>query len=261
MQITALSGGVGGARFLRGLLDYAAGSSDSALKTAKLTIIGNTGDDITMHGLRICPDLDSLLYTIGGVIHPEQGWGRADEGHLVQEELARYGCQPQWLTLGDRDLALHIARSELLHRGEPLSLVMRTLGARWALADRGIALLPMSDDPVETHIRVADPEPRIIHFQEWWIRHQASLPALEFIARGADIARPGPGVLAAIEQADVVLLPPSNPVVSIGIVLAVPGIREALVRCSAPVVGVSPIVHGRPVRGHADRCLQALGLP
>ncbi len=261
MRITALSGGVGGARFLRGLRHYLAQSADSELATAELTIIGNTGDDITMFGLRICPDLDTLLYTLADAIHEGQGWGRADESYLLQAELAAYGCQPQWFQLGDRDLALHIARTELLHQGVPLSAATYTLGQRWSLAEQRITLLPMSDDPIETQVRLAAPESRTIHFQEWWIRYQARLPAVEFIPRGAEHAHPGPGVLAAIAEADLVLLPPSNPIVSIGIILAVPGIRAALQECTAPVVGISPIVHGRPVRGHADQCLQALGLP
>ncbi|WP_226345173.1 2-phospho-L-lactate transferase [Agilicoccus flavus] len=260
MQITALAGGVGGARFLRGLCDHLRRRSD--LSDARLTIVGNTGDDITMFGLRVCPDLDTLMYTLGDGIDESQGWGRVGDTRTLQGELAAYGVQPQWFGLGDLDLATHVARSQWLGQGATLSEVVARLGARWGLDRLGVTLLPMSDDPVETHVVIDDEDGRrAIHFQEWWVRHQAGIPARTFTAVGLDRARPAPGVLEAIRGADVVLLPPSNPVVSIGIVLGVPGVRDALRGCAAPVVGVSPIVGGAPVRGHADACLAALGLP
>lgn len=259
MHITALAGGVGGARFLRGLrahLDRVPELADTTL-----TIIGNTGDDITLFGLRVCPDLDTLIYTLGGGINEEQGWGRAEETHAVQGELTAYGAQPQWFGLGDKDFATHIARSQWLGQGRTLSEVTALLAARWGLPDQRVTLLPMSDTPVETHVVVDSAEgPRAVHFQEWWVRLQAAVPAQRFIAAGMDHAVAAPGVLDAIRQADLVLLPPSNPVVSIGIILGVPGVRDALRGTTAPVVGVSPLIGGAPVRGHADACLSAIGV-
>jgi LPPG:FO 2-phospho-L-lactate transferase len=261
MRITAIAGGVGGARFLRGLLAHLDASPDEELHTAQVSVVGNTGDDITLFGLRVCPDLDTVMYTLGGGIDDAQGWGRAEESHVVQSELAQYGAQPQWFGLGDRDFATHIARSQLLGLGLPLSQVTAVLCERWGLPERRVRLLPMSDDSVETHIVVDDAEGRrAIHFQEWWVRHQAALPAQQILSVGMERATPAPGVLEAIRDADVVLLPPSNPVVSIGIVLGVPGVRDAVRGTRAPVVGVSPLVGGRPVRGHADACLAAIGV-
>jgi LPPG:FO 2-phospho-L-lactate transferase len=248
MRITVLAGGVGAARFLRGL--------KQAAPDAEITVIGNTGDDITMFGLRVCPDLDTVMYTLGGGINPEQGWGRAGETHLVQAELAAYDAGPDWFALGDRDFATHIRRSQLLAAGQPLSAVTAALCRRW---QPGVRLLPMSDDPVETHVVLAGPgEPAVVHFQEWWVRMHAATPAAQIIAVGAAEAAPAPGVLAAIGDADVVLFPPSNPVVSIGTILAVPGIRAAV--AARPVAGVSPIIGGSPVRGMADACLAAIGV-
>ena len=261
MQITALAGGVGGARFLRGLLAHLAHRTDPEHRAAQLNVIGNTGDDITLFGLRVCPDLDTVMYTLGEGVDERQGWGRSDETHVLQGELAAYGAQPQWFGLGDRDLATHIARTQLLGLGMALSEVTSVLCERWQLPERNVRLLPMSDDPVETHVVVEDGEGRrAVHFQEWWVRMQAAVPAEQFLSVGIERAKAAPGVLEAIRSADVVLLPPSNPVVSIGIVLGVPGVREAMRETKAPVVGVSPIVGGRPVRGHADSCLAALGL-
>jgi LPPG:FO 2-phospho-L-lactate transferase len=261
MRITAIAGGVGGARFLRGLLTHLAGSPDPDRRTADVTVIGNTGDDITLFGLRVCPDLDTVMYTLGGGVEESQGWGRDEESHVVQAELAEYGARPQWFGLGDRDLATHVARSQLLGLGMPLSEVTAVLCDRWGLPGRRVRLLPMTDDPVETHVVVEDDQGRrAIHFQEWWVRYQAALPAQQIVAVGMDRAGAGPGVLEAIREADVVVLPPSNPVVSIGIVLGVPGVRETLRGTRAPVVGVCPLIGGRPVRGHADACLAAIGV-
>jgi len=247
MRITVLAGGVGAARFLRGL--------KQAAPDAELTVIGNTGDDITLFGLRVCPDLDTVMYTLGGGINEEQGWGRAGETHRIRAELAAYGAGPDWFTLGDLDFATHIRRSQLLAAGQPLSAVTEALGQRW---QPGVRLLPMSDDPVETHVVLAGPDRTVVHFQEWWVRLHAEVPAAEIIASGAADAEPAPGVLDAIGAADVVLFPPSNPVVSIGTILAVPGIRAAV--AAKTVVGVSPIIGGAPVRGMADACLTAIGV-
>ena len=248
MRITVLAGGVGAARYLRGL--------KQAAPEAEITVVGNTGDDITLFGLRVCPDLDTVMYTLGGGINTEQGWGRAGETFSIRAELAAYGASPDWFTLGDRDFATHILRSQLLAAGQPLSAVTEVLCARW---QPGVRLLPMSDDPVETHVMLAGPgESRVVHFQEWWVRMRAETPAAQIIASGAADAAPAPGVLDAIGAADVVLFPPSNPVVSLGTILAVPGIRAALE--AKTVVGVSPIIGGSPVRGMADACLAAIGV-
>ncbi len=254
MRITVLAGGVGAARFLRGLV--------AAAPDAQVTVIGNTGDDITLHGLRVCPDLDTVMYTLGGGINSGQGWGRADESFTIRDELAAYGAGPAWFTLGDRDYATHILRTELLAAGRPLSEVTRVLCERWR---PGVRLLPMTDDTVETHVTLkasaghsGEGVAPVVHFQEWWVRLHAAVPAEAITPIGAGTATPGPGVLDAIAEADFVLFPPSNPVVSIGPILAIPGIREAAE--AKTVVGVSGIIGGAPVRGMADACLAAIGV-
>jgi LPPG:FO 2-phospho-L-lactate transferase len=255
MRITVLAGGVGGARFLRGL--------KAAAPDAEITVVGNTGDDISLFGLHVSPDLDTVMYTLGGGISEEQGWGRAGESFTVLHELAAYGAGPDWFSLGDRDFATHIVRTSMLRDGATLSAVTRALSERW---QPGVTLLPMTDDRVETHVTIEDPDGertdrrtrRTVHFQEWWVRLHAEVPAAEIVFTGAEAARPAPGVLEAIAEADCVLLPPSNPVVSIGAILSVPGIAAAL--RAATVVGVSPIIGGAPVRGMADACLAAIGV-
>ncbi|MFC9233899.1 2-phospho-L-lactate transferase [Streptomyces decoyicus] len=251
MRIVVLAGGIGGARFLRGL--------KAAAPDADLTVIGNTGDDIHLFGLKVCPDLDTVMYTLGGGINEEQGWGRTGETFRVKEELAAYGVGPEWFGLGDQDFATHIVRTQMLGAGYPLSAVTEALCARWK---PGVRLLPMSDDRVETHVAIDDEdgERKAVHFQEYWVRLRASVPAHAVVPVGADQAKPAPGVLEAIAGADVVLFPPSNPVVSIGTILAVPGIREAIADAGVPVIGLSPIVGDAPVRGMADKVLAAVGV-
>lgn len=251
-RIVVLAGGTGGARFLLGLRE--------AVPEADITVIGNTGDDIHLFGLKVCPDLDTVMYTLGGGIHQEQGWGRADETFAVKEELGIYGVGPDWFGLGDRDFATHIIRTQMLGAGYPLSAVTEALCQRW---QPGVRLLPMTDDRVETHILIdsEDGGRKAIHFQEYWVRLRASVPAHAVVPVGADQASPGPGVLEAIAEADVVLFPPSNPVVSVGSILAVPGIREAIADAGVPVVGLSPIVGDGPVHGMADKVLAAVGVP
>jgi LPPG:FO 2-phospho-L-lactate transferase len=251
VKVTVLSGGVGGARFLLGLRELG----------HDLTVIGNVGDDVTMLGLRICPDLDTVVYTLSNAISTERGWGREGETWRVRDEVTAYEAAvgaglPTWFGLGDLDLATHLVRSQWLREAVTLSEVVRRLCARWPI---GVTLLPASDDPVETWVRLADG--RRVHFQEWWVRLRAAVPAVGFDHDGGETATAAPGVLAAIESADVVVLPPSNPVVSIGAILAVPGIAEALRQGPAPVVGLSPIVGGAPLRGMADACLSAIGVP
>ncbi len=251
MRIVALAGGIGGARFLRGLKEVIAPGDE-------ITVIGNTGDDIHLFGLKVCPDLDTVMYTLGGGIHEEQGWGRADETWSVKDEMKAYGVGPEWFGLGDRDFATHIVRTQMLAAGYPLSAVTEALCDRW---QPGVRLLPMSDDRVETHVRITDAQgPRVVHFQEYWVRLHAAVDAEAIISVGADTAKPAPGVLEAIAAADVILLPPSNPVVSIGTILGVPGIRQAVEAAPAPVVGLSPIIGGAPVRGMADKVLAAVGV-
>ncbi|MEP7020479.1 MAG: 2-phospho-L-lactate transferase [Pseudonocardiales bacterium] len=250
MQITILAGGIGGAKFLRGVR--------LACPDDELTAIVNTGDDVTLHGLRICPDLDSVMYTLGDGADDERGWGRKNESWRIKDELATYGAEPSWFGLGDLDIATHLVRTRMLDAGYSLTDVTAALCERWR---PGVALLPMTDDRCETHVVVdLDGSRRAIHFQEWWIKHRAALPARSFVQVGVDDALPAVGVIEAIAGADVVLIAPSNPVVSIGTILGVPGIREALSAASAPVVGVSPIVGNAPVRGMADACLPAIGV-
>lgn len=255
MRVTVLSGGIGGARFLLGL--RALGHD--------VTVIGNTGDDVTMLGLRICPDLDTVMYTLGGAISAERGWGREGETFRVRAELTAYAetledsdggdSVPSWFGLGDVDLATHLLRSKWLAAGVALSEVTRRLCTRW---QPGVRLLPATDTAIETHVALNDG--RTVHFQEWWVRLHAAVPATGFDVVGATGSTPAPGVLDALHDTDVVVLPPSNPVVSIGVILAVPGIAEALRGTAAPVVGLSPIVGGAPVRGMADACLAAIGV-
>ncbi|MFD3557902.1 2-phospho-L-lactate transferase [Streptomyces goshikiensis] len=252
MRIVVLAGGIGGARFLRGL--------KAAVPDADITVIGNTGDDIHLFGLKVCPDLDTVMYTLGGGINEDQGWGRTDESFTVKEELAAYGVGPTWFGLGDRDFATHIVRTQMLGAGYPLSAVTEALCDRW---HPGVRLLPMSDDRVETHVAITDAdsgERRVVHFQEYWVRLRASVDAEAIVPVGAEQSKPAPGVLEAIAAADVILFPPSNPVVSVGTILAVPGIREAVASAGAPVIGLSPIVGGAPVRGMADKVLAAVGV-
>lgn len=250
MHLVVLSGGVGGARFLRGVRAYADQHG------GRVTAIVNTGDDISLHGLRVCPDLDSVMYALGGGADTERGWGRADERWTVREELAAYGAQPDWFGLGDRDLATHLVRSTMLTAGYPLSAVTEALCDRW---QPGIRLLPATDDRLETHVVVpGDAGDEAIHFQQWWIKHRAALPAKRFVFVGAESAKPAPGVLDALVDATAILLAPSNPVVSIAPILAVPGLRDALRTAPARVIGVSPIIGGAAVRGMADACLAAV---
>ncbi len=252
VHVVVLAGGVGGARFLSGLRAV-------VHPPDRITAVVNTGDDLTLHGLRICPDLDTVMYTLGDGIDADRGWGRAEETWTVKAELAAYDAEPGWFSLGDRDLATHLVRTRMLDAGFALSAVTAALCARW---QPGVVLLPMSDQRVETHVVVdTGTGTRALHFQEWWVRHRAELPAREFVQVGVADAQPAAGVLEALATADVLLLAPSNPVVSIGTILGVPGLRAAVRESAAPVVGLSPIIGAAPVRGMADKCLPALGVP
>jgi len=257
-NITVLAGGIGGARFTRGLLHHLA----TTRPEASVTVVVNTGDDMWLDGLRICPDLDTVMYTLGGGINEEQGWGRPDESRRASAEISAYGRGWSWFTLGDLDLATHIVRTDLMGSGSTLSEATEFLCRRW---QPGARLLPMSDQPVETHVRLAvDVDEHrageLIHFEEWWVRYRSRVTVTEFVQLGLAAAVPAPGVVEAVAGADLVILPPSNPVVSIGTIVAVPGLGDALRATAARVVGVSPIIAGSAVRGMADACLTTIGV-
>ncbi|AEA27345.1 LPPG:FO 2-phospho-L-lactate transferase [Pseudonocardia dioxanivorans CB1190] len=268
MKVVVLVGGVGGARFLLGVkaaLGLPAVGPGPADAPHEVTAVVNVGDDIWLHGLRICPDLDTCMYTLAGGIDTERGWGRKDESWTVGAELAAYGADPDWFSLGDRDIATHLVRTRMLRAGYPLSQVTEALCHRW---QPGVRLLPGTDDRVETHVVIDNPDAAIdgappqvaVHFQEWWVRHQAKPAAHRFASVGAEEARVLPEVRDALETADVVLVAPSNPVVSIGTLIGVPGMAQSLVATPARIVGLSPIVGGAPLRGMADACLTAIGV-
>ncbi|MGZ7000372.1 MAG: 2-phospho-L-lactate transferase [Acidimicrobiia bacterium] len=249
-MIVALAGGVGAARFLRGLV--------RVVDPAEVTAIVNTADDDRFHGLAVSPDLDTVTYTLAGAEHPEQGWGLADESFRVMDALDRYGA-PTWFRLGDRDLATHLYRTRRLDEGASLTEVTAEIAGAWGLSTR---LLPMSDDRVATRVTVrrTDGTTSELAMQEWFVRERCEPPVVAVDFAGAATARPGPEVLHAIAAADTVLVCPSNPVISIGPILAVPGVRDALVARRDRVVGISPIIAGAPVKGPADRLMQPLGV-
>jgi LPPG:FO 2-phospho-L-lactate transferase len=266
-RVTVLSGGVGGARFVQGLLHgLRTGAVPGASPDTEVTVVTNTADDWWIHGLKVCPDLDTVMYTLGDGIDVERGWGRREETWSAKTELEAYGVEPTWFGLGDRDIATHLVRTQMLEAGFTLSQVTEALCRRWLTPAHGdrVRLLPMSDDRVETHIAVADPDSpsgrAVIHFQEYWVRLRASVPAEAVLVVGQDGATPAPGVLDAIAEADLVVLPPSNPVVSVGTILGVPGVRDAVRATSAPVVGLSPIVGGSHVHGMAAQMLASIGV-
>ena len=267
VKVTVLVGGVGGARFLLGVQQlfglgqfHTQRRPDTEDDSHELTAIVNIGDDAWIHGLRVCPDLDTCMYTLGGGVDPVRGWGHRDETWHAKEELARYGVQPDWFGLGDRDLGTHLVRTQMLNAGYPLSQITTALCDRW---QPGARLLPASDDRCETHVVITDPDDgsrRAIHFQEWWVRYRAQVPTHSFAFVGAENAAATTDATVAIADADVILLAPSNPVVSVGAILAVPGIRGALRAARAPIVGYSPIIGGKPLRGMADACLSVIGV-
>jgi LPPG:FO 2-phospho-L-lactate transferase len=243
VNVTVLSGGVGGARFVQGLLD--------ANDPAGVTVVGNVGDDLEVFGLHVSPDLDTLLYTLGGVADEERGWGRAAEAWTSLETARELGADA-WFQLGDRDLGLHLARAEALERGEPLSAITERFARALGIAAQ---VLPATDDRLRTWIQTADGE---LPFQEWFVhrRHEPEVVGVRF--EGAEAARAAPGVLDALGDADLIVIAPSNPFVSIGPILAVDEIRAAIVRRRAPAVAVSPLIGGRAVKGPADRMLRRL---
>jgi LPPG:FO 2-phospho-L-lactate transferase len=243
--ICALAGGVGAARFLRGLVEVVPGH--------EVTAVVNTGDDTDLHGLHISPDVDTVIYTLADAINPETGWGLVDESWRVMASLEQLGGIT-WFRLGDRDLATHCYRTQRLSEGAALHQVTEELRRAWGIE---IRIIPMSDDPVRTHLRLADgPE---VGFQEYFVRlgHDVAVRTVRFA--GSETARPAPGVMEAIEDADCAIVCPSNPVVSIGPILSVTGVRERLSANRDRVIGISPIVAGAALKGPADRLLRELG--
>jgi LPPG:FO 2-phospho-L-lactate transferase len=248
-MLVALAGGVGAARFLRGLV--------RSHPPEAITVVGNTGDDLRLHGLAVSPDLDSVMYTLAGLSDDERGWGLAGETWQVHDALVRLG-EPGWFSLGDADIATHLLRTRLLAEGASLSQVTLELCRRLGVPVR---LVPMSDDRVETRVEVEGPDgPEDLGFQEYWVARQAADPVRRVRFSGVEHARPAPGVLDAVAAADGIVVCPSNPVVSVAPILAVPGLLEAVQAAPCRKVAVSPIVGGAPVRGMADKLLPAWGV-
>ena len=244
MKVCALAGGVGGAKLAAGLQDV--------LPAGDLAVVVNTADDFDLWGLRICPDLDTVMYTLAGISNPETGWGLAGESFDTLNMLDSFG-EEIWFKLGDKDLATHILRTSRLRSGETLTGV--TAGLSGALGV-GSNILPMSDDPVSTVLETRDGR---LEFQEYFVRRGQRDEVLGVELRGIEAARPTESVFRAISSADAIVFCPSNPIVSVGPILAVPGMREAIASSSAPKVAVSPIVGGRALKGPADRMLASLG--
>jgi LPPG:FO 2-phospho-L-lactate transferase len=244
MKVVALAGGVGGAKLAAGL--------QSVLPAGDLSVVVNTADDFDLWGLHICPDLDTVMYTLAGMANPETGWGISGESFESLNMLGRYG-EDTWFKLGDRDLATHVLRTERLRSGETLTEVTAALSGA---LDAESAVLPMTDDPVSTILQT--PKGRL-EFQEYFVRRGQRDEVLAVELRGIEDAMPSGEVLAAISGADAIVFCPSNPVVSVGPILAVPGMREALASSRAPKVAVSPIVGGRALKGPADKMLLSLG--
>lgn len=244
-MIVTLCGGVGAARMLGGLVQV--------VPPSELVAIVNTGDDLDLHGLHISPDLDTVTYTLAGAINPDTGWGLAGETWHAMEALDRYGGQ-SWFRLGDRDLATHLYRTQRLREGATLTEVTAEIAAAWGLE---LTVLPVTDDRLRTRVTVAGEGE--IGFQEYFVGRRHAVPVESVRFDGVDVARPGPAVLDHLRAADVVVVAPSNPIVSIGPLLAVPGVREAVTARSRPTVAVSPIVGGAALKGPADRLLRELG--
>jgi len=248
--LVSLAGGVGAARFLNGLV--------RAVPPSDVVAIVNTADDEEFHGLYVSPDLDSVTYTLAGASNAAQGWGLEGETFATLDALGRYGVDT-WFRLGDKDLATHLFRTERLRAGASLTEVTAEITRSW---DLGLALLPMTDDRVRTRITVERPggATEEIAMQRWFVGERAESPVVSVRFDGADAARPAPGVLEALRTADTIVICPSNPVISIGPILAVPGIRDALVARRERVIAISPIVGGAPVKGPADRLMAPLGM-
>ena len=250
MRVTALAGGVGAGKFLRGLV--------RTVPPEEVTAIVNTGDDIEVHSLHVSPDLDSVMYWLAAVADRERGWGREGETFHTTEELRRLGATGAWFGLGDLDLATHLLRTSWLRSGRSLSEVTEELCQRFGVRTR---LLPMTNDPAPTRIEIVE-SGRVIdlHFEEYWVQRGARDEIKSIRYEGADRARPGPGVLDALQEAETIVIGPSNPIASIGPILAIPGLRDLVAARRDRVIGVSGIVGGAPLGGMADRLLPAAGV-
>ena len=244
-DVVVLAGGVGAARFLEGVVQV--------VDPSRVTVVVNTGDDAEFYGLTVSPDVDIVLFTLSGIVEPSQGWGVRDDTFNALDMLEKLGRE-RWFLLGDRDLAVHIHRTELLRQGLTPSQVTDDLRRRLGLAVR---VLPMSDQPVRTTIRTPD---GWLPFQEYFVKRRQQDDVLEIRYDGVEQASPAPGLVDAIRDANVVLISPSNPLVSVGTILSLPGVREALCETDATIVGVSPIVGGATIKGPADRMMRGLGM-
>ena len=251
-RIVILAGGYGGAKLSHGMAMASATRVARGLAPLDISVVVNTGDDLELHGLSVSPDLDTVMYTLAGLANDETGWGLRDETWSTSAMLARYGAET-WFGLGDRDMATHIRRTGLLRAGRRLTEVTAELAERLGVEAR---LLPMTDDEVRTDLRTPD---GWLEFQDYFVRRGQRDTVLEIRRHGIDDARPTPEVLGAIASADLVVIAPSNPFVSVGTILALPGLLEALREAAASVVAVSPVVGGRALRGPADRMLESLG--
>lgn len=249
-MIVALAGGVGAARFLRGLV--------RVVPPEEITVIVNTADDEVFHGLSVSPDLDTITYTLAGAEHPERGWGRAGESFRTIEALSRFGATP-WFRLGDLDIATHLFRTERLRDGATLSEVTREITASWGIKT---LLIPMTDDAVGTRLTVEreDAKTEVLRMQEWFVKERTAPTVRDVEFDGASNSVPAPGVLNAIAGAERIIICPSNPVISIGPILSIPGIEDALIARRSSVIGISPIIAGETVKGPADRLMQSLGI-
>jgi LPPG:FO 2-phospho-L-lactate transferase len=243
-KITCLAGGVGAARFLQGVI--------KVVPPENVTVIVNTGDDMVLYGLNISPDIDIVTYTLAGIVDEEKGWGIKNDTFSFLEQMRRYGYDT-WFNLGDRDLATHVNRTMLLEEGHSLSEVTRihceALGIK-------TSILPMTDDKFETYIETCE---GLFHFEEYLVKRKSMDPVLGVQFNGASSAMPAPGVIESIEDTDIILIAPSNPIVSIGTILSIEGVKEALIKTDARIGGVSPIIGGAPVKGPADKLMMGLG--
>ena len=248
-MITVLAGGVGAARFLEGLIQV--------VSQEQITVIANTGDDHDFYGLHVSPDIDIVIYTLAGIVDKRNGWGISNDTYNTMQQLTSYGYE-DWFLLGDRDLATHIHRTNLLRQGKTLSEVTEILCHYYGLLkeNKHVRILPMSDQPVATHIQTPV---GLLYFDEYLVKHRSADEVQDVIFVGADKAKPAPGVLDALKQAKTILIAPSNPLVSIGTILAIPGIQDALHHARGTVVAVSPIVGGAPIKGPADKLMRGMG--
>lgn len=247
-MITALAGGVGAARFLAGL--------QQRVNPSEVTVVVNTADDETFLGLHVSPDIDSIIYTLAGASDIAQGWGLAGESYRTIEAAGRFG-EPTWFRLGDLDIATHLYRTRRLHDGADLTTITAELAQAWGVT---LNIVPMSNDAVRTIVTVDDSERRELKMQEWFVKERSQPPVHSVRFEGAAAAQPAPGVLASIDAATAVIICPSNPVISIGPILAVPSVREHLRARRETVTAVCPIIGGRPVKGPADRLMRPLGI-